>query len=185
MMLGDDGVERVDRAQEAHEDARVDARPQPHRREVGGRGVARQHGVDDTVEHHRHRADEDRPRLEEDAPRDRRVHCGMGYETTGTVKGHDRRMSVRPPPKFRASSAWAASVFSAAPPRYRPIRMTDPARSPPMAILNVRRARSVRRNRCAVAPKASHTKQQGRDARMNRAPKAMAWARAPPDAALR
>jgi integrase len=44
------------------------------------------------------------------------------------------------------------------------VRITDPARSAPMAILNVRRARSVRRNRCAVAPKATHTKQQGRDA---------------------
>ena len=49
-----------------------------------------------------------------------------------------------------------------------------------MAMLKVRRARSVRRNRCAVAPKASHTKQQGRDARMNRTPKTKACARALP-----
>ncbi len=35
MMLGNDGVERVDGAEEAQEDARVDARPQPHGGEVG------------------------------------------------------------------------------------------------------------------------------------------------------
>ena len=80
MVLGDDGIERVDRAQEAHEDARVDARPQPHRGEVGGRGMPGQHGVDDRVEHHRHLADEDRPRLGEDAPRDRRT--GRVYQGT-------------------------------------------------------------------------------------------------------
>ena len=73
MVLGNDGVERVDRAQEAHEDARVDARPQPHRGEVGGRSVTSQHGVDNSVEHHRHLADEERSRLGEDAPRYRRV----------------------------------------------------------------------------------------------------------------
>ncbi|MDP9143785.1 MAG: hypothetical protein M3N43_03670, partial [Actinomycetota bacterium] len=39
-----------------------------------------------------------RPRLVEDAPRDRRVHYGMGYEPIGTVKGHNRRMSIKPQP---------------------------------------------------------------------------------------
>ena len=72
VMLPDDGIERVEHAEEAHEDARVDPGPQPHRGEVGGRRVAGEHGVHDAVQHHRHLADEDRPRLGEDAPRDRR-----------------------------------------------------------------------------------------------------------------
>src|SRR5262249_52752246 len=44
----------------------------------GCRGVAGQHRVDDAVEHHRHLADEDRPRLGEDAPRDRRLDASRG-----------------------------------------------------------------------------------------------------------
>ena len=43
--------------------------------------MAGQHGVDDRVEHHRHLADEDRPRLEGYAARDRRVDGRIGGET--------------------------------------------------------------------------------------------------------
>ncbi len=71
VMLPDDGIERVEHAEEAHEDARVDPGPEAHRGEVGGRGVAGEDGVHDPVQHHRDLADEDRPRLVEDAARDR------------------------------------------------------------------------------------------------------------------
>jgi len=54
-----------------------------------------------------------------------------------------------------------------------------------MATLKVRRARSLRRSRWAVAPKASQTKQQGRDARTKRAPKAIPWVTALPDPEVR
>ena len=83
-VLGDDGIERADRAHEADEHRGVDAQPQPQRGEIDRRGVAGEHGVDDREGHHRDLADEDGPRLGDDAPCDRRAFCSSLPQPTRT-----------------------------------------------------------------------------------------------------
>src|SRR5258705_13468020 len=58
---------------------------------------------------------------------------------------------------------------------YQKIRSTDAARSAPIVMLKIRRARSPRRTRCRTAPNASQGRQLGSDARTNVTPKAADW----------
>ena len=52
-VLGDDGIERADRAHEADEYRGVDAQSEAQRGEIDRRGVAGEHGVHDREGHHR------------------------------------------------------------------------------------------------------------------------------------
>ena len=67
-----------------------------------------------------------------------------------------------------AETAGQSVVESAAP--YLAIRMTESARSTPMAMLKIRSRRGSRRTCCSVAPNASHTKPLGSAASTNRPP---------------
>src|SRR5262249_31880924 len=64
--------------------------------------------------------------------------------------------------------------------RYRTIRTTEAASNTAMTMLKTRRERAVRNTCCAVAPRASHTKQQGSAASTkSRASAAACWSALP------
>ena len=97
VVVRDDRVQGAHHADQAHEDAGVDARAEPDGRQVGRRRVPRHHRVEDSVRHRGELAEEDRPGLAHDAEGDGRVaHRGMPRHVARPIGwAKDRRTARR------------------------------------------------------------------------------------------